>query len=110
MSTNTNPAGPMTLAFAPPETPADERVASHPYARHVNPYLADLLSKLRLDKCYVRGEGCELYDDAGLRYLAGIAAFGALPFGYNPPSIWRALRAVQTGGEPSFVQPSLLDA
>jgi acetylornithine/succinyldiaminopimelate/putrescine aminotransferase/predicted amino acid dehydrogenase len=82
----------------------------HPYARFVNPYLADLLARLRLDKRFVRGEGCELYDDTGRRYLDCIAAYGALPFGYNPPAVWRALGRVRARCEPSFVQPSLLDA
>ncbi len=81
----------------------------HPYARHVNPFLADLLGRLRLDKRFVRGRGCYLYDDTGRRYLDCIAAYGALPFGFNPRPIWAALRAVERSGEPSFVQPSLLD-
>ena len=35
---------------------------------------------------------CELYDDAGRRYLDCIAAYGALPFGFNPPAVWKAWR------------------
>ena len=50
----------------------------HPYIRHVNPDLADMLARLRLDKRFVRGEGCELFDAAGRRYLDCIAAYGAL--------------------------------
>lgn len=82
----------------------------HPYARHVNPALADLLVRLRLDKHFVRGQGCDLYDEEGHRYLDCVAAYGALPFGFNPPSVWRALRTVQSSGEPSLSQPSFLDA
>src|SRR5205823_9049573 len=33
-----------------------------------------------------------------------------LPSAYNPPAIWRALQELRLRGEPSFVQPSLLDA
>jgi acetylornithine/succinyldiaminopimelate/putrescine aminotransferase/predicted amino acid dehydrogenase len=88
---------------------SEEPTVIHPYARHVNPHLSDLLAKLRLDKCFVRGEGCWLIGETGRRYLDCVAAYGALPFGYNPPAIWRALRDVQLRGEPSFVQPSLLD-
>jgi acetylornithine/succinyldiaminopimelate/putrescine aminotransferase len=62
-----------------------------------------------LDKRFVRGEGCELIDDEGRRYLDCIASYGALPFGFNPPEIWHSLMEVQRSGEPSFVQPSLLD-
>jgi acetylornithine/succinyldiaminopimelate/putrescine aminotransferase/predicted amino acid dehydrogenase len=100
-----------------PRTPEPEgdalalaRDAAHPYARHVNPYLADLLARLRLDKRFVRGEGCELFDDSGRRHLDCIAAYGALPFGFNPPPIWKAMAVVRRRGEPSFTQPSLLDA
>jgi len=88
----------------------EQPIREHPYARCVNPYLAELLGKLWLDKRFVRGEGCELIDDKGRRYLDGVAAYGALPFGFNPPEIWQSLLEVQRSGEPSFVQPSLLDA
>lgn len=80
----------------------------HPYIDCVNPHLGDLLTKIRLDKRYVRGEGCYLYDDEGTTYLDLIAAYGALPFGFNPPEIWEAIRQVEDSMEPSFVQPSLL--
>ncbi|MGW6982531.1 aminotransferase class III-fold pyridoxal phosphate-dependent enzyme [Streptomyces sp. NPDC054932] len=86
-----------------PATPAD----SHPYVRHVNPYLASWLARLDLDKQFVRGEGCYLYDAQGGRYLDFIAQYGAVPFGYNPPEIWNALEQVRRAGLPSFVQPSI---
>ena len=91
MHTNIDLMGPMAASSAPPEGDPGEVADAHPYARHVNPHLADLLAKLRLDKRFIRGEGCDLFDDAGRRYLDCIAAYGALPFGYNPPAIWRAL-------------------
>ncbi|HTK76204.1 MAG TPA: aminotransferase class III-fold pyridoxal phosphate-dependent enzyme, partial [Gemmataceae bacterium] len=59
---------------------------------------------------FVRGEGRELIDADGRRYLDAVAAYGALPFGFNPPAIWRSLLDVRRAGEPSFVQPSLSDA
>nr|MBO2477810.1 aminotransferase III [Bacillota bacterium] len=82
----------------------------HPYPEYVNPYLGELLEKVRLNKRFVRGEGAWLWDSEGRRYLDFIAAYGALPFGYNPPEIWEALLAARAAGEPSFVQPSYLDA
>ena len=69
-----------------------------------------MLGRLWLDKRFVRGEGCELIDDDGRRYLDCIAAYGALPFGFNPAEIWQSLQDVQRTGEPSFAQPALLDA
>jgi acetylornithine/succinyldiaminopimelate/putrescine aminotransferase/predicted amino acid dehydrogenase len=76
----------------------------------VNPHLAALLRRVWLDKRFVRGEGSELIDERGRRYLDCVAAYGALPFGFNPGPIWRSLLAARAAGEPSFVQPSLLDA
>ncbi len=93
-----------------PRRPAPAKSEPHPFARSVNPYLAELLGKLWLDKRYVRGEGCELIDDQGRRYLDCMAAYGALPFGFNPTEIWESLLEVRRSGEPSFVQPALLDA
>ncbi|MBV8606688.1 MAG: aminotransferase class III-fold pyridoxal phosphate-dependent enzyme [Singulisphaera sp.] len=110
MSHHADPSGPMSVVPDAPEGRPEGTAEIHPFARHVNPHLADLLAALRLDKRYVRGEGCDLYDHAGRRYLDCIAAYGALPFGYNPPAIWRALRGLRARGEPSFVQPSLLEA
>nr|PZN73113.1 MAG: aminotransferase III [Bacillota bacterium] len=82
----------------------------HLFTEYVNPHLGRLLEVLNMDKRFVRGEGCYLYDSEGRRYLDFVAAYGALPFGFNPPEIWEALRAVEAGGEPSFVQPSALQA
>jgi acetylornithine/succinyldiaminopimelate/putrescine aminotransferase/predicted amino acid dehydrogenase len=68
------------------------------------------MSQLEIDKVFVRGEGCYLYDQSGRRYLDFLAQYGALPFGFNNPYIWKAVERVRTQLEPSFVQPSYLDA
>src|SRR5207249_4061092 len=99
----------LAVGSVPGDSGASEAADVHSYARHVNPHLSDLLAKLRLDKRFVRGEGCVLFDESGRRYLDCVAAYGALPFGYNPPAIWRALLELRDRGEPSFAQPSLLD-
>jgi acetylornithine/succinyldiaminopimelate/putrescine aminotransferase/acyl-CoA synthetase (AMP-forming)/AMP-acid ligase II/predicted amino acid dehydrogenase len=90
--------------------PAASAPAAKPYERFVNPAIGALLRQLRMDKSYVRGEGCWLEDADGERYLDALAAYGAVPFGHNPPEIWRALNEVHERGQPSFVQPSSLDA
>ncbi|BAD39753.1 aminotransferase class III-fold pyridoxal phosphate-dependent enzyme [Symbiobacterium thermophilum] len=82
----------------------------HLFTEYVNPHLGRLLEAINMDKRFVRGEGCYLWDSEGRRYLDFVAAYGALPFGFNPPEIWEALRAVELTGEPSFVQPSALQA
>jgi len=69
-----------------------------------------LLSQLEMDKVFVRGEGCYLYDQSGRRYLDFLAQYGALPFGFNNPDIWQAVEQVRNRFEPSFVQPSYLEA
>jgi acetylornithine/succinyldiaminopimelate/putrescine aminotransferase/predicted amino acid dehydrogenase len=76
----------------------------------MNPRLGRLMSQLEMDKVFVRGEGCYLYDQSGRRYLDFLAQYGALPFGFNNPYIWQAVEQVRNRFEPSFVQPSYLDA
>ena len=80
------------------------------FTEFVNPHLGQMLEIIKLDKEYVRGEGCLLFDSAGNRYLDCIAAYGALPFGHNPPEIWEAIEAYRSSGEPGFVQPSAMPA
>jgi acetylornithine/succinyldiaminopimelate/putrescine aminotransferase/predicted amino acid dehydrogenase len=82
----------------------------HQFAEYVNPFLAERLQQLNIDKIFVRGSGCELFDKSGNTYLDFIASYGALPFGFNHPEIWEAIYEVRQHGEPSFVQPSFLDA
>lgn len=82
----------------------------HPFLEHVNPALGSLLKALNMDKTFVKGEGSWLYDEKGDCYLDMVSSYGALPFGYNPPAIWEALKQVEKTAEPSLVQPSFLGA
>lgn len=82
----------------------------HPYIEFVNPHLGKMLTEIGLDKRFLRGTGAYLYDDENQEYLDCIAAYGALPFGYNPPEVWQALHDLESNQEPSFIQPSLLEA
>lgn len=82
----------------------------HKFTRYVNPHLGEMLESIKLDQKYTRGEGCYLFDDRGNRYLDCIAAYGALPFGHNPADIWAAIESFHQSGEPSFIQPSALEA
>ena len=36
---------------------------SHPFEEYINPAVGQLLTTLNLDKRYVRGLGCDLWDD-----------------------------------------------
>jgi acetylornithine/succinyldiaminopimelate/putrescine aminotransferase/predicted amino acid dehydrogenase len=88
----------------------DDWQHEHPYFRHVEPFKGYLLSRLGLDEHFVRGEGVWLVTESGHRVLDGIAQYGALPFGYNPPEIWAALETARERREPSFAANSRLDA
>ncbi|MDX3522023.1 aminotransferase class III-fold pyridoxal phosphate-dependent enzyme [Streptomyces scabiei] len=115
----------MTVASTPPTSTAEEKRAAlrarlsgvaardetaERYRRHANPYIARMLDGLGIDVHYVRGEGTRLYDRAGNEYLDFAGAYGALPFGHNPPQMWKAISAVQESGEPSITLPSVLGA
>ena len=54
-----------------------------PYIRYVAPYKGFLYQRLALDKKFVRGEGCFLFDAEGTPYADFIAQFGAVPFGHD---------------------------
>ena len=82
----------------------------HPFTEYLNPYLGELLQNIALDKAFVRGEGCYLYDSQDNCYLDCIAAYGALPFGHNPAAVWEAVAGMRAAREPNFVQPSSLEA
>lgn len=81
-----------------------------PYLRHVAPFRGFVLSRLGIDKTFVRGEGCYLYDDRGRRYADFIAQYGAVPFGHDPAPIWAALDAIRASGEPNLAAMSVLPA
>lgn len=80
------------------------------YRRHVNPYIARTLDGLGIDVTYVRGSGTSLYDAEGNVYLDFAGAYGALPFGHNPPRIWEAIADLRESAEPSLTQPSVQGA
>lgn len=82
--------------------------AARDYAQFVNPHVSDLLERLRLDKCFVRGDGHWLIDAEGKRYLDAVSGYGALPFGHNPDWVWQAIRDCDQAREPCMAQPSLL--
>ena len=79
----------------------------HPYVRYVAPYKGFLYQRLALDKTYVRGEGCYLFDADGVGYADFIAQFGAVPFGHNPQSIWQALESTRQEAVPNLAITSI---
>lgn len=77
------------------------------FTRYINPWLGQRLAKLHLDLDFEYGQGCWLYNSQD-KYLDCVSAYGALPFGHNPPEIWAALESVKDRGIPGFAQPSAL--
>ena len=78
-----------------------------PYVRYVAPYKGFLYQRLALDKKFVRGEGCFLFDAEGTPYADFIAQFGAVPFGHDPKPIWDALETVRRESRPNLVITSI---
>ncbi len=85
-------------------------VTRHPYARFVEPVKSELLARIGLDKQFVRGQGCQLWDNLGYAYLDFVAQYGALPFGHNPEEIWEAVQRVRSEQLPNLVNNSLLNS
>jgi acetylornithine/succinyldiaminopimelate/putrescine aminotransferase/predicted amino acid dehydrogenase/acyl carrier protein len=82
--------------------------AAHHFGEFMNPHLAERLGAMHLDREYVRGEGLVLTDAEGRMVLDFTSQYGALPFGYNDPDIWRAVDRFRDAKTPSFAQVSLL--
>ncbi len=77
--------------------------------RDVEPVKSFLLSRVGLDKEFVKGEGCTLFDEHGQSYLDFVSQYGKpLPFGYNPPEIWEVLLRLRARSAPAMVTQSLL--
>jgi acetylornithine/succinyldiaminopimelate/putrescine aminotransferase/predicted amino acid dehydrogenase len=82
----------------------------HPYVRYVAPYKGFLYQRLGLDKTFVRGESCWLFDAEGTAYADFIAQFGAVPFGHDPEPIWQALEGLRREARPNLAIISISDA
>ncbi|MFW5985007.1 MAG: aminotransferase class III-fold pyridoxal phosphate-dependent enzyme, partial [Halanaerobiaceae bacterium] len=82
----------------------------HSYKQFVNPHLGEQLQKLKMDKEFVQGKGCYLFDKNNNKYLDCIANYGAVPFGYNYQPIWQQINNFEKSGEPTLVKPSFMNA
>lgn len=77
------------------------------YCKYVNPYLGELLTKIRLDKVFITGNGAYLFDDQGDAYLDFLSNYGASVLGHNYPLFMSAMHNFLTYNEVTFVQPSM---
>lgn len=80
----------------------------HPWAQYCNPDVAILLQSLNLDKEFIKGEGCFLWDKDGIEYVDFLAAYGCSPFGFNPSELWKEIWRIGNDKEPVFIVPSVL--
>ncbi|HEV2360284.1 MAG TPA: aminotransferase class III-fold pyridoxal phosphate-dependent enzyme, partial [Acidimicrobiales bacterium] len=71
---------------------------------YMNPLMPKVLKTIGMDRFYVRGEGCYLYDRAGERYLDFLAGFGVYALGRSHPAIKQALHDAVDADLPNMVQ------
>jgi acetylornithine/succinyldiaminopimelate/putrescine aminotransferase/predicted amino acid dehydrogenase len=71
----------------------------------VNPTLDRLLALCRLNRAWVRAQGCWVEDGEGRRFLDFYSQYGAVALGHNAPVVVEAVRAALDACEPAMVQP-----
>jgi ornithine--oxo-acid transaminase len=58
---------------------------------HVNPQFAKVLKTIGFDRCYVRGQGQYLWDDAGRKYLDMLGGYAVFNMGRNHPDVQQTI-------------------
>ena len=74
------------------------------HSRYLSPQLPRVLETLGMDRFYVRGEGCYLYDADERRYLDLLSGFGVYALGRSHPTIMDALHQAIDADLPNLVQ------
>lgn len=74
------------------------------HSRYLSPQLPHVLETLAMDRIYVRGEGCYLYDADDRRYLDLLSGFGVYALGRSHPAIKDALHQAIDADLPNLVQ------
>lgn len=70
------------------------------YGEHVNPAFVRLLGVYGYGRVMTRGQGLELFDDKGRRYLDFLAGFGTTALGHNHDGLLDGLRRALGEGLP----------
>jgi len=73
------------------------------HSRYINPGFVKLLDTLGFARTFVRARGAELTDERGDVYLDFMAAFGAVPLGYNHPALVAEIARSLADEAPSFL-------
>ena len=74
------------------------------HSRYMNPQLVPGAATIGFDRFYVRGEGSDLIDDRGDRYLDLLSGFGVYALGRSHPAIKAALHQALDLDLPNMVQ------
>jgi acetylornithine/succinyldiaminopimelate/putrescine aminotransferase len=74
------------------------------HSRYLSPQLPHVLETLGMDRLYVRGEGCYLYDADDRRYLDLLSGFGVYALGRSHPTVMDALHQAIDADLPNLVQ------
>lgn len=74
------------------------------HSRYLSPQLPRVLETLGMDRFYVRGEGCYLYDADDRRYLDLLSGFGVYALGRSHPTVMDALHQAIDADLPNLVQ------
>jgi putrescine aminotransferase len=79
------------------------------YSRHINPYLAKLMSFAGFG-VEMRGEGCYLYDHEGRRFLDCLGGYGTFSVGHRHPKVVEAVKGqlddLALSGKAFFSRPA----
>src|SRR5436190_10237670 len=68
------------------------------HARHMNPQFVRVLRAIGFDRTWVGGEGADLIDAKGERYLDLLAGYGTFALGRNPAAVREQLERVLQAG------------
>lgn len=88
-------------------SPSDHERASTRFGRHINPALATVLEHSDLQRTFVRGSGCCLWDAAGCEFLDFVAGFGSVNLGHNHPAVIAAITAAMHSSAAGFTPGSV---
>ena len=88
----------------------EEKEVINMYRKNINPQLIKMFSMLNFDRCYVRAQGCSLFDEDGEEYLDFLGGYGALNFGHNPREIIEAVNKVEEFPDIMQAAPGKIEA
>lgn len=81
--------------------------ATGSHGQYINPVMVASTEPSGFLKTFVRGEGTELIDADGRRYLDFVAGFGSVNFGHNHPEIAAAVSEAIRMKSPGYIQAAV---